>query len=68
MGKYIAETLEALSSRGVRTLVALSFVIAGIYLGNGGVATAAAVLLTSLGCGMTVLIIKARASIDSDRE
>ncbi|MBB1031016.1 hypothetical protein G6027_08975 [Dietzia sp. SLG310A2-38A2] len=62
--KYVTETLSALSRQGVRGLVGVMLVIAGISLGSQGFATAAAVLLAGLGCGMAVLIIMARASLD----
>lgn len=67
MRKYVTETVGAPSRPGARTLIALSFVFAAINWSNGGVVTAAAVLLTSLGCGMTVLIIMARASLNPDQ-
>ncbi|WP_216694799.1 hypothetical protein [Dietzia psychralcaliphila] len=64
--RFVTETLSALSWPGVRGLVGVMLVIAGISWGSQGLATAAAVLLAGLGCGMAVLIVLARASLDPD--
>lgn len=62
---YVRETRRALSRRGVSALLAVMFVIAGTTWGSRGFAMAVAVLLVGLGCGMTVLVVLARASVHS---
>lgn len=63
---YVTETVRAVPRQGLVGLVAVMLVIAGITWGSQGLVMAAAVLLVGLGVGLAVLIVMARASIESE--
>lgn len=64
--KFVTEAARAVPRQGLAGLIAVMLVIAGINWGRQGLAMAAAVLLVGFIVGLVVLIIMARASIDSD--
>lgn len=65
--QFVSETLRAMSRQGLAALCAVMMVIAGSTWGSQGLPTAAAVLCVGLAVGLAVLIVMARASIDSER-
>lgn len=64
-GSYVTETARAVPRQGLAGLVAVMLVIAGMTWGSRGLAMAVTLLLVGLGVGLVVLIVIARASIDS---
>ncbi len=65
MKRYVSETWRAVPRRGLRVLIPLVFVMTGSSWGAQGFSVAAGVFVAGMTCGAVVLLLQARASLNS---
>ncbi len=65
MKRYISETWRAVSRQGLRAVIALGFIMAGGLWPTWGFSVAAGAFVAGITCGVAVLLLMARASVNS---